>query len=66
MMSDSENFPTCASQSDQLERLQAAARRFRREATLVERTSETTLIQWPSSEVDAFIAAFPISEDARG
>jgi hypothetical protein len=61
-----ENFRTCASQSDELERLRAAATRFRREARLVERTSKTTLIQWPSAEVDAFIAAFPISEDSRG
>ena len=62
-MSESENFSTRVSQSDELERLRAAATRFRREATLVERTSETTLIQWPSAEVDAFIAVFPISED---
>ena len=49
--------------SEELDRLREAAARFRRAATLVERTGETTLIQWPSAEVDAFIAAFPISED---
>ena len=48
---------------DERDLLREAATRLRREATLVDRTSETTLIQWPSAEVDAFIAAFPISED---
>ena len=42
--------------------LREAATRFRRAATLIERT-EKTILQWPSAEVDAFIAAFPISED---
>ena len=62
-MSESESTQTTASPIGELERLRTAVTRFRKAATLVERTSETTLIQWPSAEVDAFIAAFPILED---
>src|ERR1039458_7225362 len=46
------------------DRLRTVATRFRRAATLIERT-EKTILQWPTAEVDAFIAAFPISEDGE-
>ena len=44
--------------SEELDRLREAAARFRRAATLVERTGETTLIQWPSSEVDTLALVY--------
>ena len=40
------------------DRLREAATRFRRAATLVARTSEITLIQWPSSEVDTLALVY--------
>ena len=44
--------------------LEGAATRFRRAATVTERTNEVTHFCWPNDEVAEFIAAFPIQEDA--